>query len=68
MNPETLKKTLADESLASQMAQEARTIGIEAREDRRTLIDRLDQQMQLEVAKAAGVTVKSSTELPRPSR
>ena len=57
MDPETLKTALANQSLSKEMAIEARTIGVQAREDRRTLIDRMDQQMQLEVAKAAGAVV-----------
>lgn len=60
MNPTTLKTALDDKTLSQAMAKEARTIGIQAREDRRALVDQMNQQTQLDVAKAAGATVSTS--------
>ena len=60
MNPKTLKAALDNKRMSAEMASEARTIGIQAREDRRTLVDRMNEQMQLNVAKAAGATVSSA--------
>lgn len=60
MNPKTLKTVLEDKVLSDEMAREARTIGIQAREDRRTLVGRMNDQMLLSVAKAAGAVVVTS--------
>lgn len=60
MNPNTLKTALNNKAMSDETAREARTIGIQAREDRRTLVDRMNEQMQLGVAKAAGATVSQS--------
>ncbi len=61
MNPNTLKSALGNKSMSDAMAREARIIGMQAREDRRTLVDRMNDQMQLSVAKVAGATVSMSS-------
>lgn len=57
MNPKTLQNTLQNKRLSQEASREARTVGAEAREERRVFIDELNQSTQMNVAKAAGVVI-----------
>lgn len=58
MNFDSLKQAFADPRAVSETAREARTIALQAREDSRALVQRMNQQVQLDVAKSVGATVE----------
>jgi hypothetical protein len=57
MDPKTLKAALNNEPLFEEMAREARALGSGARADRQSLLDRMNDQMLIGVARAAGVII-----------
>jgi len=58
MNTETLKQISSNESVCKEAAQEARTIASKAIAESRATTERMNDQVQLDVAKWAGATVK----------
>jgi hypothetical protein len=58
MNAETLKNALCDRAVSEESTESARSAAVSARQDARETVSRLDDQVQLEVAKALGATVE----------
>ena len=57
MDAETLKAALNDPKVSDQSTESARNSAVSAREQTHETLDRMDEQVQLEVAKAIGANV-----------
>ncbi len=58
MDGEALKDALCDPSVSQESTENARSAAVSARQDARETVSRLDDRVQLEVAKAVGANVK----------
>jgi hypothetical protein len=58
MDGEALKEALCDPSVRQESTESARSAAVSARQDARDTVNRLDDRVQLEVAKAVGANVK----------
>lgn len=57
MDVELLKDALHDPKVSDESTENARSVAVSARQETREAITRLDEQVQLDVAKAVGATV-----------
>jgi hypothetical protein len=57
MDVELLKSALQDPKVNTESTENARSVAVSARQESRDAIARLDEQVQLDVAKAAGANV-----------
>jgi hypothetical protein len=58
MDGQALKEALCDPSVSQESTESARSAAVSARQDARDTVNRLDDRVQLEVAKAVGANVK----------
>jgi len=58
MDIEALKNALHDPKISEQATESARSAAVSARQETRETISRMDERVQLEVAKAVGTTVE----------
>jgi hypothetical protein len=58
MNAETLKAALNDQAVSAESTASARSAASSAREQARETVNRMDEKVQLEVAKAVGANVE----------
>lgn len=58
MDVEALKNALHDPKISQESTESARSAAISARQETRETINRMDERVQLEVAKARGTTVE----------
>jgi hypothetical protein len=57
MDIEILKSALSDPKVSKEATEDARSAAVSARQEARETITRMDERVQLEVAKAVGTTV-----------
>jgi hypothetical protein len=62
MNPENLKSALQDKDASAKSTEDARSAAITARQETRATLNRLNERVQLEVARAVGANVKLSSD------
>lgn len=58
MDIEALKNALRDPKISEEATENARSAAVSARQETRETINRMDERVQLEVAKAVGTTVE----------
>lgn len=58
MDIEILKSALHDPKISEEATESARSAAVSARQETREAISRMDERVQLEVAKAVGTTVE----------
>lgn len=63
MDVETLKQALHDPAVSTEATRVARNVAISAREGTHSMLSKMDQQVQLNVAKAVGATVEIRSHL-----
>jgi hypothetical protein len=61
---EILKSALTDPAISEEATCNARTVAVSARQESREAISRMDERVQLEVAKAVGATVELGDPVP----
>jgi hypothetical protein len=61
MDGEALKDALCNPSVSQESTESARSAAVSARQDARETVSRLNDRVQLEVAKAVGANVKLDT-------
>jgi hypothetical protein len=57
MNVDLLKEALHDKAVSGEATRVARSVAVSAREETQAMLERMDTQVQLNVAKAVGATV-----------
>jgi hypothetical protein len=60
MDIEVLKNALNDPKISKEATENARSAAVSARQETRDTVSRLDERVQLDVAKAVGATVELS--------
>jgi hypothetical protein len=68
MDIEVLKKALNDPKVSEQATESARSAAVSARQESRETINRMDERVQLEVAKAVGTTVELGEPVAAPKK
>ena len=68
MDAEILKAALNDQQLSQQATESARSAAATAREESRQMVSRLDEKVQLEVAKAIGANVELPSSACNPKK
>jgi len=68
MDTEILKAALNDQQLSQQATENARSAAATAREETRQMVSRLDEKVQLEVAKAIGANVELPSSVCDPKK
>jgi hypothetical protein len=58
MDLELLKTALHDPKISQEATENARSAAVSARQDTREAVSRMDDRVQLDIAKAAGTTVE----------
>lgn len=58
MDVDLLKSALQDPKVDTESTENARSVAVSARQESRDVIARLDDQVQLDIAKAVGATVE----------